>query len=62
MTEKNTSPKPASAVTERSGEGRSVKGRVPSHQPSRPVSSKSEAIIREISVRRREAIKVLADR
>ena len=62
MAEENTSPKPASAVTERSDEGRSDRDRVPSHQPARPVSSKSEAIIKEVSIRRREAIRILANR
>ena len=62
MTHKKTSPKATGAVTEGSGKGRSGKDRGPSNQSARPVSSKSEAIIKEVSVRRRAAIKVLADR
>ena len=62
MADEKTSPKSARAVTVGSGEGRSVTDRGPSHQSAHPVSSKSEAIIKEVSVRRRTAIKVLADR
>ena len=62
MTEENTSPKSASAVTAEPGEDRSDTDPGPSHQAARPASSKSEEIIKEVSVRRRTAIKVLADR
>ena len=62
MTDEKTNPKSDGAVTVGSGKGRSVTDRGPSHQSAPPVSSKSEAIIKEISVRRRTAIRVLADR
>ena len=62
MTDETTSPTSASAVTAESGKCRSHKDRGTSHQSAHPVSSKSEAIIKEVSVRRRTAIKVLADR
>lgn len=62
MTDEKTSPKSAGAVTVGSGEARSDADRGPSHQSGRPVSSKSEAIIKEVSVRRRVAIKILAKR
>lgn len=62
MTEESISPKSVGAVTAGSGRDRSVADRVPSNQATHPVSSESEAIIREVSVRRRTAMKVLADR
>ena len=62
MTDEKTSPKSVGAVTVGSGEGRSVTDRGPSHQSAPLVSSRSEATIKEVSVRRRTAIKVLADR
>lgn len=62
MTAENTSPKSASTVAVKSGEGRSVTDRASSGQSAHPVSSESEAIIKEVSVRRRTAMKVLADR
>ena len=62
MTKENTGPKPTRAVTgsdkNRSATERGTSG----HVGQRPVSEKSEAIIREISVRRRTAMKVLANR
>jgi len=62
MTKENKRPKPAGAVTgsdnDRSGTDRGASG----HVPHRPVSKESEAIIKEISVRRRTAMKVLANR
>ena len=61
MTEK-TNPESAGAATAGSGESRSVADRVSSDRPTRAVSSKSEAIIKEVSVRRSTAMKVLADR
>jgi len=62
MTEESTSPKSVGAVTAGSGGDRSVADRVPSNEATDRVSSKPEAIIMEISVRRRTAMKVLADR
>lgn len=62
MTKENKRPKPASVVTgsdkDRSDTDRGASG----HAVHRPVSKESEAIIKEISVRRRTAMKVLADR
>lgn len=62
MTDKSTSPKSVGVVTAGSGGDRSVADRAPSNEATHPVSSESEAIIREVSVRRRTALKVLADR
>lgn len=62
MTDDSTSPKSAGAVTAGSGGDHSVADRVPSNYVAQPVSSESEAIIKEVSVRRRTALKVLADR
>ena len=63
MTKENTGPKPTRAVTGGSDENRSATDRgTSSHVGQRPVSKKSEAIIREVSVRRRTAMKVLANR
>lgn len=63
MTKENTGPKPASAVTGGSDEDRSATDRRTSgHVAHRPVSRESEAIIKEVSVRRRTAMKVLANR
>ena len=63
MTKENTGHKPTGAVTSGSENHRSVTDRDTSrHVGQRPVSRKSEAIIREVSVRRRTAMKVLANR
>ena len=63
MTKENTSPKPTGAVAGGSEKNRSVTGRCTSgHVVERPVSKQSEAIIKEVSVRRRTAMKVLANR
>ena len=63
MTQENTGPKPTGAATGGSEKNRSVTDRGTSgHVGQRPVSKKSEAIIREVSVRRRTAMKVLANR
>ena len=62
MTKENTHPKRVGIVTgsddDRSGADRGASG----HVVHRPVSKESEAIIKEISVRRRTAMKVLANR
>ncbi len=76
MTKENTDPKPTGAVTGGSEENVEVswpEGALTAncsatdrgtsgHVEQRPVSKKSEAIIREVSVRRRTAMKVLANR
>lgn len=63
MTKDNKGSKPGGAVTGGWDEDRSAKdGRAAGHGAHRYVSKKSEAIIREVSVRRRTAMKVLADR
>ncbi len=63
MTKDNTGSKPAGAVTGGLAKDRSATDRRTSdHVAHRPVSKKSEAIIREVSVRRRTAMKVLANR
>ena len=62
MTKENKRPKPAGVVTgsdkDRSGTDRAASD----HVAHGTVSKESEAIIKEISVRRRTAMKVLADR
>ena len=61
MIKENPSPKPTGAVTttaEENGSATDTSG----HVGQRPVSKQSEAIIREVSVRRRTAMKVLANR
>ena len=63
MTKDNTGSKPRDAVTGESEEDRSATdGRASSHAAHPHVSRKSEEIIREISVRRSTAMKVLANR
>jgi len=63
MTQENTGPKPGGAATGGSEKSRSVTDRGTSgHAGQRPVSKKSEEIIREVSDRRRTAMKVLANR
>lgn len=63
MTQENAGPKPTGAATGGSEKNRSVTDRGTSgHAGQRPVSRKSEEIIREVSVRRRTAMKVLANR
>ena len=63
MTKDKTGSKPRDAVTGGSEEDRSATDRHAStHVAHRTVSKKSEAIIREVSVRRRTAMKVLANR
>lgn len=63
MTKENTGPKPTGAVTGGSEKNRSVTDRGTSrHVAERPVSKKTEAIIKEVSVRRRTAMKILANR
>ena len=63
MTKERTCPKPDSAVTDGSEENRSVANlRTSGHVAQNPVSEKSQAIIKEVSVRRRTAIEILANR
>lgn len=64
MTKENTGPEHAGAVTSGSAKNRSATDRgTSSGQPAHHlVSKKSEAIIKEVSVRRRTAMKILADR
>lgn len=63
MTKKNTDPKPAGAATGGSEKNRSASDPGTSgHVGERSVSKESEAIIKEVSVRRRTAMKVLANR
>ena len=63
MTKENTSPKPTGGVTGGSEENRSVTDRRTSgNVAERPVSKRVEAIIKEVSVRRRTAMKILANR
>ena len=63
MTKDNTGSKPRDAVTGGSEEDRSATDHLASsHVTHCHVSEKSEAIIRDVSVRRRTAMKVLANR
>lgn len=62
MTKENTRPKPASVVTGSDKDRSGADLGASSHVAHRPISKESEAIIKEISVRRRTAMKVLADR
>ena len=63
MTKERTRPKPDSAVSDGSDENRSAASLATSRQVARSsVSEESEAIIKEISVRRRTAIEILANR
>ena len=64
MTKENTGPKHAGAVTRGSAKKRSATDRGTSsrHATHHPVSKKSAAIIKEVSVRRRTAMKILASR
>ena len=63
MTKKNTGPKPAGAATGGSEKNRSASDRgMSGHAGEHSVSKESEAIIKEVSVRRRTAMKVLANR
>ncbi len=64
MTKKNTGPEHAGAVTGGSAKNGSAadRGTASRHTAHRPVSKKSEAIIKEVSVRRRTAMKILASR
>ena len=63
MTKDNTDSKPGGAVTVGSDRDRSAPdGHASTHVAHRTVSRKSETIIREVSVRRRTAMKVLANR
>lgn len=63
MTKENTNSLSADAVTIGSDQNRSESDRSQSgHVAQTPVSRESEAIIKEVSVRRRTAMKVLANR
>lgn len=63
MTKENKGPKPAGALTGGSEKHRSAADPGTSgHVAERPVSKQSEAIIKEVSVRRRTAMKILASR
>ena len=63
MTTERTRPKPDSAVTDGSDQNRSVANLgTTGHGAEDPVSEKSQAIIKEVSVRRRKAIEILANR
>ena len=64
MTKEKTGPEHASAETGGPAENRSATdhGTSSRHAADRMVSKKSEAIIKEVSVRRRKAMKILADR
>ena len=63
MTKDKTGSKPRDAVTGGSDKDCSATDRrAAGHVAHRPVSEKSEAIIREVSVRRRTTMKVLANR
>ena len=63
MTKDNTRSKPGGAVTGGSDKDRAATDRRAAGRGAhRHVSKKSEAIIREVSVRRRTAMKVLANR
>lgn len=62
MAAQDIGPRSGAAVTGGPDEGRPAADEGTSDRAARPVSRKSEAIIREVSVRRRTAMKVLADR
>lgn len=63
MTKSKRDSRPTGAATGGSDKDRTATDRRASnHVAHRPVSRKSEAIIREVSVRRRTAMKVLANR
>jgi len=61
MTKENPSPATTGAVTPTAEKNRSATD-ASGHVGQRPVSKQSEAIIKEVSVRRRTAMKVLANR
>jgi len=61
MTKENPSPEPTGAVMTTAEKNRSAR-EASGHVGQRPVSKESEAIIKEVSVRRRTAMKVLANR
>ena len=62
MRNKNAGQKPATAVPSRPAQDCPSTVHVPSRPVARPASRKSEAIIKEVSGRRRTAMKVLANR
>ena len=62
MTKDNTGSKPRDAVIGGSVERSATDRRAAGHVAHRHVSKESEAIIREVSVRRCTAMKVLANR
>ena len=62
MTKENTGPESGGPATGGPDKARSDTDHSTSHHATRPVSKQSEAIIKEVSVRRRTAMKVLANR
>jgi len=63
MAKENTEPKPAGALTGGSEKNRSAADPGTSGDVAkRPISKESEAIIKEIAVRRRTAMEILANR
>ena len=62
MTKKDTEPESGGAVPGGPDKGRSDADHRTSRHPTHAVSERSEAIIKEVSVRRRTAMKILADR
>lgn len=63
MTKELTRPKPGDAVTHGSDSNRSAASPGASGNGAEdPLSEKSKAIIRDVSVRRRKAIEILANR
>lgn len=62
MTKENTKPESRGSVTGGRGKGHSNSDDNTFRHATRPLSKQSEAIIKEVSVRRRTAMKVLANR
>ncbi len=62
MTRENTGPESGGAVTGGPDKSRSDADHGTSRHTTHPVSKRSEAIIKEVSVRRRTAMQVLANR
>ncbi len=63
MTKERTRPKPDSAVTDGSDDNCSpANPGAAGHVAESPVSEKSKAVIKEVSVRRRKTIEILANR
>ena len=63
MTKERTRPKPDDAVTDGSDQNRSAANPGASgHVTESPVTETSKAVIKEVSVRRRKTIEILANR